>query len=208
MIGQRENSRPVHLFGGQISAGDGRFGDMQELCFGGGQGHVRVPNPFSGFFDGVGNQQRGRADERAQRVADHVIHLRHAEGVMVLSVLNSHTENTADERREGNSDPAMPLLRQGIGQRQPQREEEKDIHQHLAVELRLLTGGGESGEWGEDEFIVARRASQNGGVEDNQRSKKTECRIDDSSLSLIFVQGENCPNDKQYQHQKDDYVQG
>ena len=42
LIGQRENGQPVHLFGGQISTGDGSFGDMQELCFGGGQGHVNL----------------------------------------------------------------------------------------------------------------------------------------------------------------------
>ena len=117
LVGQRENVRPVHLFGGQIPAGNGCFGDMEELCFDGGQSHVRVPNPFSGFFDGVGDKQRSGANKRPQRVANHVIHLRHTEGVAVLRVLNSRTEDTTDECCEGDSKPTMPLLRQGIGER-------------------------------------------------------------------------------------------
>ena len=114
-----------------------------------------MPNPFSGFFDGAGDEQRGRADERAQRVADHVIHLRHTEGVAVLCVLNSRAENAADERREGDSNPAVPLLWQCIGQRQPLWEEEKHVHQHLAVEFRLLPRGDEGGEGGEDKHVIA-----------------------------------------------------
>ena len=69
------------------------------------------------FSNGVGDKQRGGTDERAQRVTDHVIHLRHAEGVAVLCVLDSCAENTADECCEGDSKPTMPLLRQGIGER-------------------------------------------------------------------------------------------
>ena len=173
LVGQRKNGRPVHLFSGQISTGDGSFGDMQELCFGGGQGHVRVPNPFSVFFDGGGDEQRGGADERAQRVADHVIHLRHAKGVAVLGVLNPHTERASNKRCEENSAPTVPLSRQGVGKRQPQREEEEDVHQHLAVNLRLYPRGGKSGEWGEDDFVIAGCAGQNCGVEDSQRSDRT-----------------------------------
>ena len=111
LIGQRKDGRPVHLFGGQISTGDGSFGDMQELCFGGGQGHVRVPSPFFVFFDGVSDEQRGGADERAQRVADHVVRLRKPQRVTVLGVLDSRTENAADERCEDDSKPTMPLSR-------------------------------------------------------------------------------------------------
>ena len=85
---------------------------MQELCFGGGQGHVRVPNPFSVFFDGVSGKQRHRAEERAQGVADHVVHLCHAESVAVLCVLDPRAENAADKRREDDSAPAVPLSRQ------------------------------------------------------------------------------------------------
>lgn len=161
LIGQHENDRPVHLFGGQIPAGDGRFGDMKEVRFSDCQGHVRVPNPFFGFFDSVGNEQRCRADERAQRVADHVVHLRHAEGATILSILDSCTENAADKRRKGDSAPTMPLLRQRVGQHQPQREEKENIHQHRTVELRLLLSGGKSGEWGEDEAVVAGCAGEN-----------------------------------------------
>ena len=109
---QRENGRPVHLFDGQVTAGDSSSGDMQELCFGGGQGHVRVPNPFSVFFDGVSGKQRHRAEERAQGVADHVVHLCHAESVAVLCVLDPRAENAADKRREDDSAPAVPLSRQ------------------------------------------------------------------------------------------------
>ena len=111
LIGQRENGRPVHLFDRQVAAGNSSLGDMEKLCFGGGQGHVRVPNPFSGFFDGVGNQQRGGTDKRAKRVADHIIYLCHAEGITVLRVLDSRAENAADECREDDSPPVVPLLR-------------------------------------------------------------------------------------------------
>lgn len=172
LVGQREDSRPVHLFGGQISTGDGGFGDMQELCFGGGQGHVRVPNPFSVFFDGGGDEQRSGADECTQRVADHIIHLRHAEGITVLRVLDSRAKRAADKRREDNSKPAVPLSRQGVGKRQPQREEEEDVHQHLAVNLRLYPRGGKGGEGGENGLGNPRRAGQDRGVKNDERSDK------------------------------------
>lgn len=177
LVGQRKDDRPIHLFGGQISTGDSRFGDMKKLCFCGGQGHVRMPNPFSGFFDGVGDEQRGGADERAQRVADHVIHLRHTESIAVLGILDSCAENAADERREGNSTPTVPLQRQHIGQRQPQREEKKHVHQHFPVELRLLTGSGKCGEWGENEPIIAGCAGQDGDVEDGYNGYTKQYKI-------------------------------
>ena len=79
--------------------------------------------PFLVFFDGVGQQQRGLADERAQRVADHVVRLRHAEGEAVLRILDPRAEGAAKQRREGDSPPAVPSSRQGVGQRQPHREE-------------------------------------------------------------------------------------
>ena len=90
---------------------------MKKLCFSSGQSHVRVPNPFSVFFDNVGYEQRGGTDERAQRVANHVVHLRHAEGVTVLRILDSGAEDAADGRRKGDSNPAVPLLRQSVGKR-------------------------------------------------------------------------------------------
>lgn len=201
LIGQRENGRPVHLFGGQISAGDGSFGDMQELCFGGGQGHVRVPSPFSGFFDGVSDEQRCRADERAQRVADHVVHLRHAEGIAVLCVLDSHAENAADKRREGNPAPAVPLSRQRIRERQPQREEEEDVHQHRAVELGLLAGGGKSGEGGEDDSGDSRCAGQDRGVKNDERSRAGERGVEKHSSPFPDPLAEHGPEKEQGQQQ-------
>lgn len=157
---QRENGRPVHAFSGEIPAGNGSLGDMQKLSLRGGQGHVRVSSPFFVFFDGVSDEQRCRADERAQRVADHIIHLRHAEGITVLRVLNSRAEDAADERREDDSAPTVPLSRQGVGKRQPQREEEEDVHQHLAVNLRLYPRGGQGGEGCEDQAGAALGAAE------------------------------------------------
>ena len=135
-----------------------------------------MPNPFSGFFDGVGDKQRSGANKRPQRVADHVVYLCHAESIAVLDVLNPCAEDAADERREGNSTPTVPLQRQRIRQRQPQRKEKKDVHQHLAVEFRLLLGGGEGREGREDELIVARRAGQQCGVrnQDYEYSKQID----------------------------------
>lgn len=39
---QRKNGRPVHVFSGEHPAGNGSLGDMEELCFDGGQGHVNL----------------------------------------------------------------------------------------------------------------------------------------------------------------------
>lgn len=201
LIGQRKDGRPVHLFGGQISAGDGNFGDMQELCFGGGQGHVRVPSPFFVFFDGVSGKQRRSAEKRAQRVADHVVRLRKPQRAAVLRVLDSRAERAADERCEDDSAPTVPLLRQGIGKRQPQREEEKHIHQHRAVELRLLACSGKRGEGREDEFVVAGCAIQNGGVEDDERSRAGERGVEKHSSPLSDPLAEHGPEKEQGQQQ-------
>ena len=148
---QRENGRPVHVFSGELPAGNGSLGDMKELSLRGGQGHVRVSSPFFVFFDGMSGKQRRSAEKRAQGVADHVVHLRHAESVAVLGILDSRAERAADERCEDDSKPAVPLSRQGVGKRQPQREEEEDVHQHLAVNLRLHPRGGQGGKGGEDQ---------------------------------------------------------
>lgn len=78
----------------------------------------------------------------------------------------------------------MPLSRQGIGQCQPQREEEKYVHQHLAVELRLHPRSGEGGKRGEDEAAAAGHAGQEGGVEDDERSHAGKHGVDCRS-SLI-----------------------
>lgn len=201
LIGQRENGRPVHLFGGQISAGDGSFGDMQELCFGGGQGHIRVPNPFSVFFDGVSGKQRHRAEERAQGVADHVVRLRKPQRAAVLGVLNSRAERTADKCCEGDFAPTVPLSRQGIGKRQPQREEKKYVHQQRAVEFRLYPCGSQGGKGGEDEFVVAGCAIQNGGVEDDEHSRAGERGVEKHSPPFPDPLAEHGPEKEQGQQQ-------
>ena len=157
---QRENGRPVHVFSGELPAGNGSLGDMKELSLRGGQGHVRVSSPFFVFFDGVSGKQRRSAEKRAQGVADHVVRLRHAESVAVLGILDSRAERAADERCEDDSAPTVPLSRQGVGKRQPQREEEEDVHQHLAVNLRLLARGGQGGEGGEDQTGAALGAAE------------------------------------------------
>lgn len=117
LIGQRKDGRPVHVFSGERPAGNASLGDIQKLSLRGGQGHVRVPSPFFVFFDGVSGKQRHRAEERAQGVADHVVRLRKPQRAAVLRVLDSRTENAADERCEDDSAPTVPLLRQGIGER-------------------------------------------------------------------------------------------
>ena len=201
LIGQRKDGRPVHLFGGQISAGDGSFGDMQELCFGGGQGHVRVPNLFSVFFDGVGDEQRGGTGERAQGVADHVVRLRKPQRAAVLGVLDSRAERTADKCCEGDFAPTVPLSRQGIRERQPQREEEEDVHQHLAVEFRLLAGSGKRGEGGEDDSGDSRCAGQDRGVKNDERSRAGERGVEKHSSPFPDPLAEHGPEKEQGQQQ-------
>lgn len=39
---QRKNGRPVHVFSGELPAGNGSLGDMKELSLRGGQGHVNL----------------------------------------------------------------------------------------------------------------------------------------------------------------------
>ena len=157
---QRENGRPVHAFSGDFPAGNGSLGDIKELSLRGGQGHVRASSPFFVFFDGASDEQRGGAEERAQRVADHVIRLRKPQRVAVLGVLDSCTERAADERCEDDSAPTVPLSRQGVGKRQPQREEEEDVHQHLAVNLWLYLRGGQGREGGKNQAGAALGAAE------------------------------------------------
>ena len=200
LIGQRENGRPVHVLRRQLPAGDGSLGDMQKLRFGGSQGHGR--GPFLVFFHGVGQQQRGRADERAQCVADHVVRLRHAEGEAVLRVFDPRAEDAAGQRREGDAEPAVPCARQGVGQCQPQREEEEDVHQHLAVKLRLLPRSREGGEGGEDSGVGPGGAGEKGGVEDDCRRYTEQDHIDGDSDLCAEAVAEHCPSGKRQQHQE------
>lgn len=157
---QRENGRPVHAFSSDFPVGNGSLGDMQKLSLRGGQGHVRVSSPFFVFFDGVSGKQRRSAEKRAQGVADHIVRLRKSQRVAVLGVLDSRAERTADERCEDDSAPTVPLSRQGVGKRQPQREEEEDVHQHLAVEFGLLPRGGQGGKGGEYQTGAALGAAE------------------------------------------------
>ena len=200
LVCQRKHGRPVHGLRGQFPAGDGSLGDMQKLCFGGSQGHGR--GPFLVFFHGVGQQQRGRADERPQRVADHVIRLRHAQGKAVLRVLDPRAEDAAGQRREGKPPPAVPPSRQGVGQCQPQWEEEEDVHQHLSVKLRLLPRGREGGEGGEDGGVDPRRAGEEGGVEDDRCRHAEQDYIDGDSDFCAEAVAEHCPSSERQQHQE------
>ena len=59
----------------------------------------------------MSGKQRRSAEKRAQRVADHVIRLRKPQRAAVLGVLDSRAERAADERREDDSKPAVPLSR-------------------------------------------------------------------------------------------------
>lgn len=200
LVCQRKHGRPVHGLRGQLPTGDGSLGDMQELRFGGSQGHGR--GPFLVFFHSVGQQQRGRAGERPQCVADHVVRLRHAEGETVLRVLDPRAEDVAGQRREGDAEPAVPCARQGVGQCQPQWEEEEDVHQHLPVKLRLLPRGREGGEGGEDGGVDPGRAGEEGGVEDDRCRHAEQDHIDGDSDFCAEAVAEHCPSGKRQQHQK------
>ena len=108
--GESEHGLPIHAVGRQISTGDGGFCDLQELCFVGGEGHAFADPPFFMDFDGMGEKERGGADKRAQRVADHVVRLGKAQSIMVLGVLDGDAEQACGERGERDSAPAMPPM--------------------------------------------------------------------------------------------------
>ena len=116
LSGEGEHGLPVHAVGRQISTGDGGFYDLQELCFGGGEGHAFADPPFFMDFDGMGEKERGGADKRAERVADHVIRLGKAQRIAVLNVLDGDAEQACGERGERDSAPAMPPAGQGVGE--------------------------------------------------------------------------------------------
>ena len=126
----------------------------------------------------------------------------------VLCVFDSRAEDAADERREDDSAPAVPLPRQRIGQCQPQREEEKYIHQHRAVELWLLLGGGESCEGRKDDLVIAGRAGQDGGVEDGECRTHGDCCVDTRpSVRKVFYTKIR-PKNNECSHQKNDEPHG
>lgn len=190
LVCQREYGRPVHGLRGQLPAGDGSLGDMQKLRFCGSQGHGRGP---------AAAMLRRRTSPAC---ADHVIRLRHAEGKAVLRVLDPRAEDAAGQRREGNAEPAVPLSRQGVGHRQPQREEEKDVHQHLPVKLRLLPRGRKRGEGGEDGGVGPGRAGEEGGVEDDRCGHAEQDHIDGDSDLCAEAVAEHRPSGKRQQHQE------
>lgn len=103
------------------------------------------------------DKQGRRAEQHAERVAEHVVRLRHAEGEAVLRVLDPRAEQAAGKYCDADPPPVVPSPRQRIREREAEREEEKYVHQHLAVELRLLPRGGEGGKGGEDKAIAAFR---------------------------------------------------
>lgn len=150
---------------------------MQELCFGSGQGHVRVPSPFFVFFDGVRGKQGRRAEQRAERVAEHVVRLRKSQREAVLRALDPRTEHASGKYCDANPPPVVPSPRQRVRERQPQREEQEHIHQHLAVELRLLPRSGQRGEGSEDKAAAAGRAGQDGSIEDDYNGHTRQHKI-------------------------------
>ena len=139
---------------------------MQELCFGSGQGHVRVPSPFFVFFDGVRGKQRRRAEQRAERVAEHVVRLRKSQREAILCAFDPRAERAAGKYCDADPPPVVPSPRQRVRERHPQWEEQEHVHQHLAVELRLHPRSGERGKGGEDGLGTPRCAGQESGVED------------------------------------------
>ena len=116
LSGEGEHGLPVHAVGRQISTGDGGFCDLQELCFCGGEGHAFANPPFFMDFDGMGEKERGGADKRAKRVADHVVRLGKAQRVAVLNVLDGDAEQACGGRGERDPAPAMPPAGQGVGE--------------------------------------------------------------------------------------------
>ena len=142
-----------------------------------------------------------QAQKRAKRIADHIVGFGCAKGETVLRVLDPHAEDAAGQRREGDPPPAVPPSRQGVGQRQPQREE--DIHQHLAVKLRLLPRGRESSKGGEDGSVGPGRAGEEGGVEDDESCSTGKCYANYHSPLFEFWTDIRPNNSHRYHYQSD-----
>lgn len=112
-------------------------------------------------------KQRRRAEQRAERVAEHIIRLRKSQREAILRVLDPRAEQAAGKYCDADPPPVVPSPRQRIRERQPQREEQEHVHQHLAVELRLHPRSGEGGKGGEDGLVIAGGAGQERGVEND-----------------------------------------
>ena len=113
------------------------------------------------------DKQGRRAEQRAERVADHVVRLRKSQCKAILRALDPRAEQAAGKYCDADSPPVVPSPRQGIREREAEREEEKYVHQHLAVNLRLHPRSGKGGKGGEDDLIAAGRTGQKGGVEND-----------------------------------------
>lgn len=112
-------------------------------------------------------KQGRRAEQRTERVADHVVRLRKSQREAILRALDPRAEQAAGKGCDADPKPTVPPARQGVREREAEREEEKYVHQHLAVELRLLPRGGERGKGGKDDLVAAGRTGQKGGVEND-----------------------------------------
>ena len=123
------------------------------------------------------DKQRRRAEQRAERVAEHVVRLRKSQRKAILRALDPRAEQAAGKYCDADPPPVVPSPRQRIRERQPQREEEEHVHQHLAVELRLLPGGGEGGKGSEDKAAATGHAGQEGGVENDYNGHTRQHKI-------------------------------
>ena len=123
------------------------------------------------------DKQRRRAEQRAERVAEHVVRLRKSQREAILRVLDPRAEQAAGKGCDADPKPTVPPARQGVREREAEREEEKYVHQHLAVELRLHPRSGEGGKGGEDKAAAAGHAGQEGGVEDDYNGHTRQRKI-------------------------------
>ena len=134
------------------------------------------------------DKQGRRAEQRAERVAEHIVRLRHAEGEAVLRVLDPRAEQAAGKGCDADPKPTVPPARQGVREREAEREEEKYVHQHLAVELRLHPRSGEGGKGGEDK-AAALSAAEQGRIKDHRSAHEQQRKIPRPPLPLGHAGG-------------------
>lgn len=77
----------------------------------------------------------------------------------------------------------------------------ENVHQHRAVKLRLLLGGSKRGKGGENDSGDSRCAGQDGGVEDDERSRAGERGIEKHSPPFPDPLAEYGPEKEQGQQQ-------
>ena len=139
------------------------------------------------------DKQRRRAEQRAERVAEHVVRLRKSQREAILRALDPRAEQAAGKYCDADPPPVVPSPRQGIRERQPQREEEEHVHQHLAVELRLHPRGGEGGKGGEDKAGNPGCTGQDGSMEDDEGNEADKHCVDCRSSLIRKATTENGP---------------